>query len=174
MLTRSGPKRMDSGGLTIGRAALADVQGILALAAENGPDRGGELSVRLRREAAVARISALPCIVARREGRVIGFLLTSEAKVPCPPIVEAMLCAYSGSSGAYVYGPVCVDGTERGQGLAAAMFAELRQLLPGREGILFIKANNEPSLRAHRKMGMRQVAEFTHDGVKLIIFSYDG
>jgi hypothetical protein len=36
------------------------------------------------------------------------------------------------------------------------MFAELRELLPGREGILFIRTDNVVSLRAHQKMGMRQ------------------
>jgi hypothetical protein len=36
------------------------------------------------------------------------------------------------------------------------MFAELRRLLPRREGILFRKAANEPSLPAHRKMAMRE------------------
>ena len=173
MPTRRGSKQTSSAGVVIERASLADVQGILALARENGPDRGGELSVRLQREAIVARISELPSIVARRQGSVIGFLLTSEAKAPCPPIVAAMLRAYPGSEGAYVYGPVCVHAAKRRQGIAAAMFAKLRRLLPGREGILFIKASNEPSLRAHRKMGMRQVAEFTHEGIALVVFSYN-
>jgi hypothetical protein len=40
------------------------------------------------------------------------------------------------------------------------MFEELRRVQPGREGVLFIKASNQPSLRAHRKMGMREVAQY--------------
>ena len=55
---------------------------------------------------------------------------------------------------------------------AAAMFEELRSLVPGREGILFIKSGTETSLRAHRKMSMRQVAEFQHAGTGLLVFSY--
>jgi hypothetical protein len=65
---------------------------------------------------------------------------------------------------AYVYGPIAMDAALRGLGVAAAMFQELKRLVPGREGILFIKADNEISLRAHCKMGMRQVAEFQHAG----------
>jgi|ERR1700730_4799074 hypothetical protein len=53
-------------------------------------------------------------------------------------------------------------------------FEELKRLVPRREGILFIKADNEVSLRAHRKMGMRQVAEFQHAGTDLVVFSYQG
>ena len=54
------------------------------------------------------------------------------------------------------------------------MFAELRKLLPGREGVLFIKASNEPSLRAHRKMDMREVGEFVFEDMRLIVFAYEG
>ena len=54
------------------------------------------------------------------------------------------------------------------------MFEELRRMQPGREGVLFIKASNEPSLRAHRKMGMREVAEYVFNGVPLVVFAYEG
>ena len=64
------------------------------------------------------------------------------------PVIAAMFSAYTAAADAYVYGPVCVDPAERGNGLAAAMFAQLRRLEPGREGVLFIRADNEASLRA--------------------------
>ena len=52
------------------------------------------------------------------------------------------------------------------------MFAELRQLLPEREGVLFIRRDNPASLRAHARMGMREVAEFTHGGAAFAVLSY--
>ena len=55
---------------------------------------------------------------------------------------------------------------------AGREFAELRKLLPGREGILFIRTDNIASLRAHQKMGMCEVAAFEHDGVKFLVLSY--
>lgn len=165
---------MNVGEVVIARATLADVDGILELAGKNGPDRGGELSVRFTREEIAANIQASPAVVARQNGRVIGFVLTSEKRGVNPPIIEAMLRAYAGAENAYTYGPVCVDKAMRGQGIAATMFAELRRLLPGREGILFIKASNEASLRAHRKMVMREAGEFHFEGTRLIIFAYDG
>lgn len=160
--------------IVIAQATLADVDGILELAGENGPNHGGELSVRLTREEIAASIQASPAVVARRNGQVAGFVLTREKRGVNPPIVEAMLRAYAGGENAYTYGPVCVEEATRGQGVAARMFAELRRLLPGREGILFIKASNEPSLRAHRKMGMREVGEFHFEGTQLVIFAYEG
>ena len=52
------------------------------------------------------------------------------------------------------------------------MFAELRKLLPGREGILFIRTDNIASLRAHQKIGMRAAAAFEHDGDAFLALAY--
>lgn len=158
--------------IVIARAEAGDVDGIVALAARNASDSGGELSVRLSREDVAAAIQALPGVVAQRNGEVVGFVLTREKNGANPPIVEAMLRVYPGAENAYTYGPVCVDESARGQGVAARMFEQLQTLLPGREGILFIKASNKSSLRAHRKMGMREVEEFTFEGAALVIFAY--
>ena len=87
-------------------------------------------------------------------------------------MIAAMLRAYPGTLDSYVYGPVCVAANERGHGLAAMMFAELRKLLPGREGILFIRADNIASLRAHQKMGMREAGAFEHDGDAFLALAY--
>lgn len=160
--------------IVIAQAQAADVGGIFELARCNGPDNGGRLAVRFTREQIASSIQASPAVVARRSGEVIGFVLTRNKKSANPPIIEAMFRAYSGAENAYSYGPVCVDASARGLGIAALMFAELRRLLPGREGVLFIKANNEPSLRAHRKMDMREVGEFVFDGTRLIVFAYNG
>jgi L-amino acid N-acyltransferase YncA len=48
------------------------------------------------------------------------------------------------------------------------MFAELRARLPDREGVAFIRRDNTTSLLAHKKMGMQEVAEFTHGGVVVV------
>jgi predicted GNAT superfamily acetyltransferase len=90
------------------------------------------------------------------------------------PIIRAMLAAYPGATDAYVYGPICVSAEERGKGLAQAMFAELQRLLPGREGILFIRRDNPASLRAHEKMGMHEVAGFVFNGNDYVVLSYVG
>ena len=82
--------------------------------------------------------------------------------------------AYEGAPDAYVYGPICVAAEERGQGLAQAMFSALRQQLPAREGILFIRCDNIASLRAHEKMGMREVACFEFGGNEFAVLSYLG
>ena len=159
----------------IGLAGQADVAGILDLQRENLPDRGGALSVEFSRDWFVAAIAAMPVIVARRQGSVVGFLVSSpfsaHARVP---IVQAMLHAYRGADGAYLYGPICIAASQRGRGLAGRLFARLRSELPGREGVLFIRRDNPASLQAHARMGMRQVAEFTHDGAVHVVLAYIG
>lgn len=159
----------------IGKADEADLDGILELQAANQMARGGSLSASLPRSRVVAMMLEMPLIVARRDGRISGFLMTTSRAMNADlPIVQAMFSAYHGSPDAYVYGPICVGEDERGKGLAQRMFAELRRLEPGREGILFIRKDNEPSLRAHLKMGMKEVATFQFNGFDHAVFSYIG
>jgi L-amino acid N-acyltransferase YncA len=157
------------------RAAESDVDGILELQAANQTSNGGSLSASLPDLRIVTMIRRMPLIVARRNGRIIGFLMTSTRAMNTDiPIIRAMLDAYPGTGDAYVYGPICVDGEERGKQLAQAMFAELRRLLPEREGILFIRRDNTASLAAHHKMGMREVASFEFSEADHAVFSYLG
>jgi L-amino acid N-acyltransferase YncA len=106
---------------------------------------------------------------------VVGYLVSSPIAAHTDvSVVQAMLSAYRGAPDAYVYGPICVEEAERGRGLAGTMFAQLRMRLPKREGILFIRRDNTASLRAHARMGMSEVAEFTHGGAKFAVLSYIG
>jgi hypothetical protein len=162
------------GDVSIERANSTHLDGIMKLAEENAPERGGELTGSVDRKAVGANIQELPSVVAYCAGRVIAFVLTCEKHRAGNPCVKAMLEAYSGAKDAYVYGPVCVDASARGLGLAGKMFEKLRKLLPDREGILFIKATNESSLRAHRKMGTREAARYTYEGKEFLVFAYGG
>ena len=159
----------------ISAATEADLDGILALQAANQIERGGMLSAELPRTRIEAMMRTMPLIVARRGRRIGGFLMASTRMINAElPVVRAMFTAYPGAAEAYVYGPICVDSAERGNGLAAAMFSELRRLEPGREGVLFIRIDNEVSLQAHRRMGMREVARFELGGADFAVFSYFG
>jgi RimJ/RimL family protein N-acetyltransferase len=52
------------------------------------------------------------------------------------------------------------------------MFKELLRLEPNREGILFIKSDNEASLKAHEKMGMKKVSSFRFNDANFDVFNY--
>ena len=156
-------------------ATLDDLTGILELQAANQMARAGMLSAELARPRILAMMRDMPLVVARREGRVVGFLMSATRAMNAElPVVCAMFMAYHGTPDAYVYGPICVDRAERGKGLASAMFSALRRLQPGREGVLFIRSDNEASLLAHRKLGMDEVARFDLDGMGFTVFSYVG
>lgn len=155
----------------VGCATEDDLDGILVLQAENQLDRGGMLSASFPRDRLLEMMHQVPLIVAHRSGRVVGFLLSSPQKTYTRvPVIEAMMAAYSDATDAYVYGPICVKAEERGKGLAQAMFHELRRLEPGRHYVLFVRSDNQASLRAHRKMGMREVASFLFHGNEHIVF----
>ncbi|OCR25849.1 hypothetical protein AFK24_06655 [Pseudomonas syringae] len=121
-------------------------------------------------------MSDMPQIVACRDNEVVAFLMTTSQTVNSLrpiPVVEKTLQTYAYlDDDAYIYGPICVSETERGGGLAQAMFKHLLELEPGRQGVLFIRGDNEPSIKAHKKMGMNQAGEFTLNGAQFQVFAY--
>jgi L-amino acid N-acyltransferase YncA len=156
-------------------ATRDDLPGILDLQEHNLRSNGGALSVPFSCEWFEAAIINMPIIVARNEGRVVGYVVSTPLTAQAHnPIVQAMLRAYPGLPGAYNYGPICVSESERGRGLAGAMFEALRVRLPAREGFTFIRRDNTVSVRVHTKMGMQEVAEFTQDGVTYVVVAYVG
>ncbi|HYM03175.1 MAG TPA: hypothetical protein VET85_09535 [Stellaceae bacterium] len=164
-----------TGAYEIGIASRQDVDAILALQEANQPERGGSLSARLSRGWLEQAISGMPIVVARRGNTIAGYLIAASPETYAGvPVVEAMLRAYPGRADAYVYGPVCVAAEARGGGLAGAMFGVLRTLLSGRQGVLFIRADNDASRSAHARMGMHERATFEFGGVSHVVLSYIG
>jgi len=157
----------------ISLATLDDVPGILALQEMNLPTSGGTLSVRLTSDWFQGAILEKSIIVGRRESKVVGYVVGSSLAANAEvPIIQAMLRTFPPAPGCYLYGPVCVAETERGNGLASAMFGELRTRLSGHPAMLFIRADNGPSLQAHRKMGMQELGTFINSDVLYIALTY--
>ncbi len=159
----------------IALAKPEDIAGIIILQDPNVIDRGGGLSVRQTADWFKRSMLEMPIIVGRRDGKVVGYVLsTSLAAKSHVPIVQAMLRSFPAPPDCYLYGPVCVAETERGKGLAGVMFEELRAQLPGRTAMTFIRADNAPSLKAHRKMGMQKLGTFMSEGVPHVALAYSG
>jgi predicted GNAT superfamily acetyltransferase len=157
-------------GYEIAVATHGDISGILAVQEANQPERGGILSVRFPREWIEEAISNEAIVVARRDGQIAGYVISGELAAQAHvPVVQAMLRAYTPTPGTWLYGPVCVSKSERGQGVAGALFDVLRARFRGRDSITFIRRDNAVSRRAHAKMGMTEVAAFTHDGTEQIV-----
>ena len=75
-----------------------DIVGILNLQEQNLLDRGGLLSVRLPGAFIEARLDDLPQIVARRDRKIVAYLLAGSRGVHAQaPIIQAMFRAYPGS-----------------------------------------------------------------------------
>ena len=90
-------------------------------------------------------ISDKSVLVARRDDKVIGYVLgTSLAANANIPIIQSMLRTFPAPPDCYLYGPVCVADTERGKGLAGAMFSKLRAQM-GKPAMTFV-----PVKRMHR------------------------
>jgi predicted GNAT family acetyltransferase len=158
----------------IALATPDDIPGILALQEPNLVETvGGGISVRQTAEWFERTMREMPLVVARRGGKIVGYVVaTSLAAKSHVAIVQAMLQQFPAPPNCYSYGPVCVAESERGKGLAGAMFERLRAQLPGRPAMTFVRADNGPSLTAHRKMGMRELGAFSNEGVTHIAFAY--
>ncbi len=159
----------------IRRAVETDVVGILELQEPNLPENGGTLAVRFSRDWFLSAVADMPVIVGLERGKVVGYLVSASRPAYAGiPIVQATLRVYPGGADSYFYGPICVDERHRGRRLAAAMFAELCTHLPGREGIFYLPRDGTASINAHRHMGIKPVAEFTHNGAKCDVYAYVG
>jgi predicted GNAT family acetyltransferase len=89
-------------------------------------------------------------------------------------IIQTMLRDFPPPPDCYLYGPVCVAETERGKGLAGALFRELKRHMAGRPAMTFVRAENIASRRAQRKMGMSELGTFIHEDVPHIALVYSG
>lgn len=154
-------------------AGPSDAESISALLTANTGARGGMLQGQWPLDVIATRISnAQPIVIATGvDDKLLGALLTSEIGYDDAPPVRAMLKAWPGRSDAYVYGPVCVSAAARGLGVLNALYAKLQATFPGREAILFIRADNPRSLKAHLRLGMREVARYVLGGEDFIVLS---
>ena len=158
----------------IGPANATDIDAITALLQASSPSQGGSLTGEFSRDKVAGMANgASPVIVARRVagGPVVGVLFSAATAAARAPVVLAMLAAYAGGKDAYVYGPVCIAASERGQGLLALLHATLRERRQGAQAVLFIRRDNFASLRAHARLGMREVAGFVFDGADFAVYS---
>lgn len=156
----------------ISPATTDDVPGVLALQEPNLPANGGSLSVRHPAESFMRAIGERSLVVCRRDGEIVGYVmgapLAAKANVS---IIQSMLRAFPPLPDCYVYGPVCVAQSERGNGVAGAMFRLLQEHM-NRPAVTFVRADNTVSRQAHRKMNMRELGPFIHDGITYIALSH--
>ena len=157
----------------ISLATPNDIPGILVVQEPNLPDNGGSLTVRQTADWFKNAVLEKSVVTGRRNGKVVGYVLgTSLAAQAHVGVIQTMLRIFPPPPDCYLYGPVCVAETERGKGLAGALFDVLRTHMGNRPAMTFVRTDNAPSLQAHRKMGMRDLRPFVHEGVPYIAFKY--
>ena len=158
--------------IEIRQAKIEDAVRVSSLLMTNSSERGGALYGDWSIGVVTKWITSEALIAIAIDGsKLLGVLFTSEkAQASAEPVVK-MLRAWPGTADAYVYGPVCIEEAARGQGVLESLFEYVAARLPGREAILFIKANNTRSLQAHARLGMRQVANFELGGEIFVVLS---
>ena len=122
-----------------------DIFGILELQEANLAERGGGLAVRQTADWFRNAMLEKSLVVGRAERKVVGYVLgTSLAAKAHVMIVQTMLRSFPPPPDCYLYGAVCVAETQRGKGLAGALFQVLQTHMAGRPAMTFIRADNTP------------------------------
>jgi hypothetical protein len=158
--------------IEIRSARVADASPISALLCANSAEHGGALLGDWSVGVVTAWIESGSLVIVAADGpRLAGVLFTEEkARATAPPVI-AMLRAWDGGTTAYVYGPVCIDQRSRGLGVLEALYAAVMARMSGREAVLFVRRSNTRSLRAHARLGMAEVAQFTFGDEEFLVLS---
>lgn len=161
--------------LEIRVASGADVPEILDLQTANLVAHGGSLSVAFPAAWFETVMREMPIMVARREGRLLGYLVAStRAHTRGQALPDAKFAAYPGAAEAYNAGPLCIAAGERGQGVALLLMQAQQRQLAGREAVAFIRRDNAASRATHARAGYRDVADFVHAGVEYVVVARPG
>jgi len=160
-------------GICIRPIEHGDADQVAALLQSNASSRGGALFGEYPQEKVEAMSfgEGAQAVVAVRGGKVVGVLFGLSLTSPHPPIITAMLAAYPGGRDRYVYGPVCIDASERGRGLLRSLYEALSLRFSGLEAVLFIRDDNTASRKAHKSLGMKPVSRFSFDSHDYTVFS---
>jgi L-amino acid N-acyltransferase YncA len=130
--------------------------------------RDGFVTVQHTAEILGAMHAIEPSIVARDDGRVVGYALVmplaTRALVPVlGPMFDKLdeLPALAGLR-YYVMGQICVAASHRGRGVVEAMYAGHRARLAGRFDVVVteIAMRNVRSMRAHEKVGFEAIHRY--------------
>ena len=154
-------------------AQPADFAAIVALLQQNAAGHGGALNGNYPPERVAAmldRTSAFT-LVAKREERVVAVLFSALSAMDSPPVVSAMLDAWPPGKQCWLYGPVCIAASERGQGLLPQLYAAMRAHYGAQAPVLFIQSDNIRSLQAHQHLGIQEVARFYCEGENFMVLS---
>jgi GNAT superfamily N-acetyltransferase len=135
-------------------------------------------------EAKLATLEDGPGIfLAEEGGELAGVAVTSHAGEADldegPPRLTIQAAASSavgaGSTGPILlYGPVVIAPRFRGRGLVRLLLAEIGRQLNDRfpRAALFVEQVNHTSMAVHRRLGMREHAEFTFAGRDYTVFVF--
>lgn len=123
--------------------------------------------------------------VALHDGKVIAYAMAASwGYWSSWPLFQQMIAdlpssTFNGhrlsSENSYQYGPICIQGDYRGSEVLPNLFELSRRQMVQRFPILitFINRNNPRSLRAHAKLGLEIIKEFTFNDNHYYELGYD-
>lgn len=155
-------------------ATLQDIEAISRLLRQNSASKGGWLQGNFPQEK-VAKMLVQPgafTVVAKRNNSVVAVLFGCASFHNLPAVAAGMLRAWPPGERCWLYGPVCINASERGKGLLRQLYENMCHHYAGVSPVLFIQADNLTSIRAHQQLGMQEMARFTSAGKHFLVYTH--
>jgi len=173
-------------------AAPGDFSGVLQLQAEYfignlaaEARKGGFVSAEFTTQQLEDIAKDVALLVAVEQHHVVGYLCAASCEYYRRfPLLAALMrrfpdVTYSGrrldAYRSFIYGPVCIDRSQRGRGLLVALYEELLRVVRSTYeiGVALISNANRPSYEAHvRKLGMTAIGEYEFEGHQYGILAF--
>ncbi|MBA5808581.1 N-acetyltransferase [Morganella morganii] len=135
---------------------------VAALLQENAQSRQGGLSGEYPLKKVEAMFAhALTVIIAQDDDVIAGVVFSFPVQSAQISPVTALISQQFGEllENNWFYGPVCIAKDYRGQGILSALYKQVCAENSGKP-VAFINQDNERSVRAHLKSGMREAGHF--------------
>lgn len=146
---------------------MTDCEKVTHLLQRNAQSQGGGLlgEYPLRKVESMFA-SSQHVIIAHEEDRIIGVVFSFDSQSPTlPPLVQYIAQQFKKEmNNSWFYGPVCIDVSYRGKNILKSLYDAICAQQTG-SPVAFINVDNIRSLKAHQKLGLQKIAEFSFDEI---------
>ncbi|EMA3639645.1 N-acetyltransferase [Providencia stuartii] len=110
--------------------------------------------------------SASHTVVAYENGHIVGVVFSFSPHAKALPALAQYITQHFAPiiENNWFYGPVCIDTAYRGKSILKSLYDTICAKQTG-QPVAFINSSNIHSLKAHQKLGMQKIAEFTFEHI---------
>lgn len=147
---------------------MTDCEEVTHLLQRNAQSQGGGLLGEFPLSKVESMFAnSLRVIIAYERNHIVGVVFSFDVKSSAlPPLAQYITQQFKTEiNNSWFYGPVCIDAAYRGKNMLKPLYDAICAQQTG-SPVAFINIDNIRSLKAHQKLGMREIAEFSFAGTR--------